>query len=195
MLKCMWNLPLQKHRWKFKTQWFIGGCSEMPFLKIIDVSDVSLFLMFLAACRIAGAIVWSKLCKEQILSFLFREQCPLKPTLALAIQNSNTRPVWPLWCFLYPEGRGQKNWGYGFTGEGTTWGRMNLNFPQASDKQWAMSGPTRRGSQILLIPRHRQLPRQKRTLSCLSAIQSHKSVLFRCRMRQGHLRTRAWQST
>ena len=36
---------------------------------------------------------------------------------------------------------------------------------------------------------------QKRTLSCLSAIQSHKSVLFRCRMRQGHLRTRAWQST
>lgn len=65
----------------------------MPFLKIIDVSDVSLFLMFLAACRIAGAIVWSKLCKEQILSFLFREQCPLKPTLALAIQNSNTRPV------------------------------------------------------------------------------------------------------
>lgn len=65
----------------------------MPFLEIIDVSDVSLFLMFLAACRIAGAIVWSKLCKEQTLSFLFWEQCPLKPTLALAIQYSNTRPV------------------------------------------------------------------------------------------------------
>lgn len=45
-----------------------------------------------------------------------------------------------------------------FTGEGTTWSRMDLSFPQASNKQWAMSGLTRRGSQILLIPRHRQFP-------------------------------------
>ena len=77
MLKCMWNLPLQKHRWKFKTQWFIGGCSEMPFLgNYWRFRRFTLFL-FLAACRIAGAILWSKLCEEQILSFLFWEQCPL----------------------------------------------------------------------------------------------------------------------
>lgn len=185
MLKCMWNLPLQKHRWKFKTQWFIGGNSEMPFLKIIDVSDVSLFLMFLAACRIAGAILWSKLCKEQILSFLFWEQVSLE-----------TYP-----CLSHPKF------------QHPTSGLSDVSYIQASDKQWAMSGPTRRGSQILLIPRHRQFPFMsstnigrrsktvvKRTLSCLSAIPSHKSVLFRCRIRQGQgmegrLRTRAWQST
>ena len=98
----------------------------MLFLKIIDVSDVSLF--FVLGCRIAGAILWSKLCKEQTISFLFWEQCPLKRTGALAIQTSNTRPV------------------------------ASLMFARANDKQWAMSGPTRRVSQILLIPPHSQFP-------------------------------------
>ena len=47
----------------------------------------------LAACRIARAILWSKFCNEQFLSFLFGEQCSLKSVDVLAIENSNTRLV------------------------------------------------------------------------------------------------------
>lgn len=99
----------------------------MPFLKIIDVSDVSLFF------NVLGCLPhrWCHLVVQTL-------QGTNSQFLVLGTVSLETYP-----CLSHPKF------------QHPTSGLSDVSYIQASDKQWAMSGPTRRGSQILLIPRHR----------------------------------------